>query len=386
MDFLNISLLFVILLGLFNGAISEVKPWDLPALPQNYPKLLGNISTDQLIQRHLWIAVRESNTTLNAQLPSLFERNPNWEVHIVSNDMKDEFMNTVFTNTSLLWAYNMIHPIAGAAKADLWRYAVLWAYGGAYVDDDSDIRRPFDKFILPDDELIISYEKNGLNANKCYVSNYHLSDYHTLKAYPDAHTIFKGRIILNWALFAAPHHPILSYAIEMAVEIIKYEYLRESVMRSMYTLFGWESIMCSTGPSLLTTSARELLLRNGTNIKYRLAGMDFRECGGVFKAIYVPVRNDPNHYMKIMNKNRDLLKEYMPELPFDENRLKSLQGKPIQGQNGREIFVIDDMKRRSIPNYDTFVNLNFSMSDVYVISNVRLSAIPLGDTMPNLST
>ncbi len=24
----------------------------------------------------------------------------------------------------------------GAAKADIWRYAVLWCYGGAYIDDD----------------------------------------------------------------------------------------------------------------------------------------------------------------------------------------------------------------------------------------------------------
>lgn len=29
-------------------------------------------------------------------------------------------MNTVFANTSALWAYNMIHPDAGAAKADIW--------------------------------------------------------------------------------------------------------------------------------------------------------------------------------------------------------------------------------------------------------------------------
>jgi len=45
-------------------------------------------------------------------------------------------MNTVFAGTSLLWAYHIINNRAGAAKADIWRYAVLWAYGGAYIDDD----------------------------------------------------------------------------------------------------------------------------------------------------------------------------------------------------------------------------------------------------------
>jgi mannosyltransferase OCH1-like enzyme len=48
---------------------------------------------------------------------------------VTSNEEKDHFMNTVFANTSLLWAYHAIHPQAGAAKADIWRYCVLWTYG-----------------------------------------------------------------------------------------------------------------------------------------------------------------------------------------------------------------------------------------------------------------
>jgi len=54
----------------------------------------------------------------------------------IDNEEKDEFMKTAFAGTSLLWAYNIINSRAGAAKADIWRYAVLWAYGGAYIDDD----------------------------------------------------------------------------------------------------------------------------------------------------------------------------------------------------------------------------------------------------------
>ena len=64
----------------------------------------------------------------------------------------------------------------GAAKADIWRYCVLWYYGGAYVDDDSDMKVPLDNMVEPLDSLIVSYESNGFNADRCYVPTYHLSD------------------------------------------------------------------------------------------------------------------------------------------------------------------------------------------------------------------
>ncbi|RYY75949.1 hypothetical protein EON63_18875 [archaeon] len=40
--------------------------------------------------------------------------------------------------------YDLINPLVGAARADVWRYAVLYTYGGVYLDDDSDMKTPFD--------------------------------------------------------------------------------------------------------------------------------------------------------------------------------------------------------------------------------------------------
>lgn len=56
----------------------------------------------------------------------------------------------------------------------------------------------------------------------------------------------------------------------------------------------------------------------------------------------------------------------------------------MQGQNGKEIFVIDKGKRRGIPNYDTFIALNFSMVDVRVLSDTKITTIELGESMPSL--
>ncbi len=38
-------------------------------------------------------------------------------------------------------AYSVMVP--GAAKADIWRLAVVWRYGGVYVDSDVVALRPF---------------------------------------------------------------------------------------------------------------------------------------------------------------------------------------------------------------------------------------------------
>jgi hypothetical protein len=38
---------------------------------------------------------------------------------------------------------------------------------------------------------------------------------------------------------------------------------------------------------------------------------------------------------------------------------------------------VDRGQRRGIPNFDTFLALNFSMADVTVISDVKLSSIPV---------
>ena len=56
------------------------------------------------------------------------------------------------------WAYNAINPKLGAAKADVWRYAVMWCYGGFYMDYDSDFSVLLDDAILPTDTLLVAQD------------------------------------------------------------------------------------------------------------------------------------------------------------------------------------------------------------------------------------
>lgn len=120
--------------------------YDLDVFPKSLPPPPAfDTSYNKYIPRNIWIAVKDRNDDLAGHLKEFFKRNDQWKVNVCDNQCKDEFMNATFPDTSLLWAYHTINPLVGAARADLWRYAVLYMNGGLYLDDDSDIKVPLDE-------------------------------------------------------------------------------------------------------------------------------------------------------------------------------------------------------------------------------------------------
>jgi hypothetical protein len=83
--------------------------------------------------RHVWINFREipPEKKMYNHTRHLIRKSKadNWTVHLFDHDKKDEFMRLFYTNTSILWAYEMINRQALAAAGDIWRYSVLYALG-----------------------------------------------------------------------------------------------------------------------------------------------------------------------------------------------------------------------------------------------------------------
>ena len=119
--------------------------YDLPVLPTKFPILNVEAQYSKLIPRKIWIAVKDRKDELPGHLKTFFSRNAEWQINVCDNTCKDQFMNTTFAGSSILWAYNMINPQIGASKADIWRYSVLYTFGGVYLDDDSDMKTPLDE-------------------------------------------------------------------------------------------------------------------------------------------------------------------------------------------------------------------------------------------------
>jgi mannosyltransferase OCH1-like enzyme len=125
----------------------------------------------------------QSITHIREKLQQL---NPTYTMHLFDDTAMDAWMHE-HTDEQVFQAYSKL--AVGAARADLWRYCILYRNGGVYLDIDSDILQPLDTFISPTDQAVISRELN----RGCF---------------------------LQWCMAFVPRHPILKRAIEIATKNI----------------------------------------------------------------------------------------------------------------------------------------------------------------------
>ena len=82
--------------------------------------------------------------------------NPDYTYHLYDKNEREEFLKNNF-DKSIYDAYSKIIP--GAYKADLWRYCILYIYGGVYVDIDSLCMGNLDTFI-ENQEMVFMIDLN----------------------------------------------------------------------------------------------------------------------------------------------------------------------------------------------------------------------------------
>ncbi|MBP6624433.1 MAG: hypothetical protein KA198_04635 [Chitinophagaceae bacterium] len=161
--------------------------------------------------------------------------NPNYAYEFYTDERIIEFIRTYF-GIDTLNIYLKIQ--VGAAKADFFRYLVLFQFGGIYLDIDSQIKQPLDNLIKSDDRAIISLEDNQ-------------------------------RFYVQWAMLYEANHPFLAKTIEIVVENIRH---------NKYPIDSHKM----TGPSAYTEAIHRCLEEN-PSISYRQFGIDYN---GHFKFSY----------------------------------------------------------------------------------------------------
>ncbi len=303
----------------------SVNPFELPVLPDNLPDpadmpvLNRYVSANKTyevwpkakkIPRYLWLAVKDEKAELPPHILALFKRNNGWMPQVCDNDCKDAFIDKYWAGTSVQWAYNNI--VFWPSRADVWRYATLYTYGGIYIDDDADFTTNFDDIIRPEDSLLLS-EEGVSDLNPIYEADYHLSDaafyrrfeklfnnpdYDKDKEYfqglrpidaevtPDitideraaaekrldefivplqrsrvqTPVFFHGATVCNWGMFAAPRHPLYARTLANLVELVGSMFQRHSTGHLHIRQYDKpHKIMLSTTNFVLTYSLREML-------------------------------------------------------------------------------------------------------------------------------
>jgi len=218
-------------------------------------------------------------------------------------------------------------------------------------------------------------EKNSYRDD-CFQNHFHLSARSMSHRYNKSVShLFGGRTLVSWGIFAAPRHPIIYRTMENIVELIKLEYFRKSVVNMYRYDAKWKLCMCTTGPAVLTASAREIVLgSNHTNaVDYKIYKRDFHDFGGVFK---MPDDSPKTgHYMYTMQKfTIPLLADYA-ELTNEE-----LEGRLISS-DGKELYLIYNGTRNGFADFDTFQAFHFNVRHVLKLPKERVDSFPLNSTL-----
>lgn len=155
------------------------------------------------------------------------KKNPDYTYEFYDDQRIESFLAAEF-GQEILSLYQQLN--IGAAKADFFRYAVLYKKGGVYVDIDSGIKGSLNDFIRPDDTAIITREGNPA-------------------------------LFAQWALIFNAGHPFLKKTMEMVADNIRQNRFPHDVHQM-------------TGPSVYTLAIEDVL-KNNPETPHRILGTDY---------------------------------------------------------------------------------------------------------------
>ena len=137
---------------------------------------------------------------IEENIASLVAKNPGWTHNFYLDDDCVDFIKQHY-GQEMLDTYFKINPSYGAARSDLFRYLLIYAVGGVYLDLKSSVAASLDK----------------LTANKEYILSHWPS---TPKGmFEDGEEPPLGEF-QQWHVIAAPKHPFLEAVIDRVVKNI----------------------------------------------------------------------------------------------------------------------------------------------------------------------
>ncbi len=171
-----------------------------------------------------------------------------------------------------VWGGHDIHGVFtatrhGAARADIWRYCILYERGGVYLDIDSTLKIKLDELPKGIAELI-SFETNPLLSQ----TDPALFPEDARYLAPPPALLHPGHLVLNWCLMFCPKHPVLERVIERICR-------HASRYRGVSFENVAQAIFHFSGPLVLTQAVWDHV-EAGNRIKQ--AGFDF-DGQGLFK-------------------------------------------------------------------------------------------------------
>jgi len=204
--------------------------------------------------------------------------NPGWEHRFYDYDDRRAFIAREY-GADILRRYDAIDPAYGAARADLFRYLLLYKEGGVYLDMKSSTARPLDEVLLPTDRFLLSNWRNER------VDHYPGWGLHRELA----HLPFGE--FQQWFIISAPGHPFLRAVIQRVLRNL------DSYMVSLHGVGGY-AVLRATGPVPYTLAIDPLRDHHACRLVDSV-----RDLGLVYSIFdteaLVAHREAPSHYTRL---------------------------------------------------------------------------------------
>jgi inositol phosphorylceramide mannosyltransferase catalytic subunit len=206
--------------------------------------------------------------SMTAAIDQLIAANRGWAHRIYDDDEAEDFVRSEYGG----WIHAKfcrINPAYGAARPDLFRYLLLYARGGVYLDIKSTAHRPLDEVITPVDTYLLSHWRNA-PGEPCSGWGLHGG----LGA--------RGEF-QQWFIVAAPKRPFLEAVILQVMRRIEtYEVDRHGV--------GALGVLAVTGALPYTQAIRPLLEVHEHPL------VDITRLGFVYSIVTDQLRHSGDHY------------------------------------------------------------------------------------------
>jgi len=206
---------------------------------------------------------------IQENIRKICDLNPSWEYCLYDDDDIEAYILKYY-GLEILRVYQKINYSYGAARADLFRYLLMYAEGGIYLDIKSSVTNPLDDVIAFDDYYILSKWDN------------HITGTHPDWGIHRELESFERGEYQQWYIICVAGHPFLKAVIERVIKNIQhYNVLIDGV--------GQMGVLRTTGPIAYT-----LAIENVKSL-YPFLEVDITRDLGIKYSIYKPSGQKGGH-------------------------------------------------------------------------------------------
>jgi hypothetical protein len=188
---------------------------------------------------HQTFGTRALPDSLQRNVDAIRALNPDWD-YLFYDDADIERVISELYGEEILSLYRRINPAYGAARADLFRYLLIYRHGGIYLDIKSSSTRPLTQIVEGAEGPILAKWDNGPGGRH---PNWGL--------HRELEHIAGGEL-QQWHIIAPPGHPFIRAVILRVLDgIERYRPWRDGV--------GRDGVINLTGPIAYTLAITPLL-------------------------------------------------------------------------------------------------------------------------------